>query len=303
MQEKKLKVALIQAAPILFNKQASIKKAVNLIRQAGESGARLVVFPESFIPCYPRGLSFGMFVGGGSRAGREDYLLYYENSVVISRDLTELCNAAKETGCYISIGVTEREETSGTLYCTNVFISSKGEYMGKHRKIKPTGAERCIWGEGGSEDLIVFDTPFGKIGSLICWENYMPLARTALYEKGIDIYIAPTADSRKEWQATVRHIAQEGRCFVLSCNQFVTKDMYPESLKTLPELDGLIQEICPGGSCIIDPTGKYLGGPVWHKEDILYADLDLNKLAAARLDFDPCGHYSRPDILSLSLTL
>ncbi len=303
MQESKLKVALIQAAPVLFKKEASINKAAELITQAAQQGARLAVFPESFIPCYPRGLSFGMFVGGGSKAGREDYKLYYENSVLLPDDLTPIFQAAKEANCYVSIGVTEREETSGTLYCTNVFISDKGEYMGKHRKIKPTGAERCIWGEGGAEDLTVFDTPFGKIGSLICWENYMPLARTALYEKGIDIYIAPTADSRKEWQSTVRHIAQEGRCFVLSCNQFVTRDMYPESLKTLPELQGHLQEICPGGSCIIGPTGKYLGGPVWHKEEILYADLDLSSLAAARLDFDPCGHYSRPDILSLTVTL
>ncbi len=301
MQESKLKVALIQAAPVLFNKAESIKKAALLIQEAAANGAKLVIFPESFIPCYPRGLSFGMYVGGAQAGGREDYKLYYENSVRVPDDLTDICETAKEAGCFVSIGVTEREETSGTLYCTNVFISSSGEYMGKHRKIKPTGAERCIWGEGGAEDLIVFDTPFGKVGSLICWENYMPLARTALYEKGIELYIAPTADSRKEWQATARHIAQEGRCFVFSCNQYVTRDMYPENIRTL--LEGQIQELCPGGSCIIDPTGKYLAGPVWHREEIIYADLDLGKIAAARLDFDPCGHYSRPDILSLNVTL
>ena len=300
MTETKLMVALIQASPVLFNKTASIEKAAELICQAGKSGARLVVFPESFIPCYPRGLSFGMYVGGAQADGRADYKLYYDNSVLIPADLTAICQAAKRNNCFVSIGVTEKEEESGTLYCTNVFISDKGEYMGKHRKIKPTGAERCIWGEGNSEDLKTFDTPFGKIGCLICWENYMPLARTALYEKGIDIYIAPTADSRKEWQATVRHIAQEGRCFVLSCNQFVTRDMYPDSVKTL--FDGQIQEICPGGSCIISPTGKYIVDAIYHREEIITATLDMSQISAARLDFDPCGHYSRPDILSLHVS-
>ena len=301
MDKSTLTVALIQAAPVLFDKEASIDKAVTLIRQASQKGAQLVVFPESFIPCYPRGLSFGMYVGGALADGRDDYKLYFDNSVVIPDDLTKISAVCKDTGCFVSLGITEREKDSGTLYCTNVFIDGNGEFMGKHRKIKPTGAERCIWGEGGAEDLKTFDTPFGKIGCLICWENYMPLARTALYEQGVDIYIAPTADSRKEWQATVRHIAQEGRCFVLSCNQFVTRDMYPSNVKTL--LDGHINEICPGGSCIVSPTGKYIVDAIWHREEIITATLDLNSLAAARLDFDPCGHYSRPDILSLTVTL
>jgi nitrilase len=299
MTETKLTVALVQASPVLFDKTASIEKAVNLIDRAAEKGARLIVFPESFIPCYPRGLSFGMYVGGAQADGRQDYNLYYRNCMLVPADLTSLQQAAKRNNCFVSMGITEKDEANGTLYCTNVFISDSGEYMGKHRKIKPTGAERCIWGEGGSEDLRVFDTPFGKIGCLICWENYMPLARTALYEKGIDIYIAPTADSRKEWQSTVRHIAQEGRCFVLSCNQFVTRDMYPDCVKTL--LDGKTQEICPGGSCIISPTGKYIVDAVYHREEVIIATLDMTQVAAARLDFDPCGHYSRPDILSLSI--
>jgi len=298
----KLTVAVVQAGSVLFDKKACLEKAIDLITQAAARGARLVVFPESFIPCYPRGLSFGMRVGGVSSKGRADYMRYLENAVTLPGDeLNTLCTAAKKNACYISMGITEKDTTTGTLYCTNIFISDKGEYLGRHRKIKPTGAERCLWGEGGREDLRVFKTPFGNMGSLICWENYMPLARTALYEQGVDIYIAPTADSRKQWQATVRHIAQEGRCFVLSCNQFVTRDMYPDDLACIDELQDKMPELCPGGSCIIDPTGKYLCEPVYHREEILFATLDLSKIAEARLDFDPCGHYSRPDLLRLNI--
>ena len=291
--------AIIQASPVMFDKQASLEKAARLVRQAGEKGARLAVFPESFVPCYPRGLSFGLHVGGAGAGGRRDYLLYHKNAVVIPDELDDICAAAKDAGCFVSLGVTERDALTDTLYCTNVFISDKGEYMGKKRKIKPTGAERCIWGEGGAGDVRVFDTPLGKIGCLICWENYMPLARTALYEQGVSIYIAPTADSRKEWQATVRHIAQEGRCYVLSCNQFVTKDMYPSCLESADELENKPREICPGGSCAIDPTGKYLGGPVWHREEMLLCAIDPDRAAAARMDLDVCGHYSRPDLFEL----
>ena len=293
------KAAVVQASPVMFDKDGSIAKAASLIADASAMGARLVVFPESFIPCYPRGLSFGMHIGGADAGGRQDYMLYHRNSVVVPRDITPLCQAARDGGCYVSIGVTERDERTDTLYCTNLLISDSGELLGKKRKLKPTGAERCVWGEGGRDDIFVLDTPIGKIGCLICWENYMPLARTALYEQGVNVYIAPTADSRKEWQATVRHIAQEGRCFVLSCNQFVTRDCYPAELRSMDDMP--FDEICPGGSCIISPTGKYLAQPVYHREQILTADIDLSQVAAARLDFDACGHYSRPDIFELTI--
>ena len=293
------KAAVVQASPVMFDKDATIAKAVSLIADAAGMGARLVVFPESFVPCYPRGLSFGMHIGGADAGGRQDYLLYHRNSVVIPRDIAPLCQAAKDCSCYVSIGVTEQDALTDTLYCTNLLISDSGELLGKKRKLKPTGAERCVWGEGGRDDILVLDTPIGKIGCLICWENYMPLARTALYEQGVNVYIAPTADSRKEWQATVRHIAQEGRCFVLSCNQYVTRDMYPEGLCSVDK--ELFDEVCPGGSCIISPTGKYLAQPVYHKEEMLLATIDLSAVAAARLDFDPCGHYSRPDLFELKV--
>lgn len=296
-----VKVAAVQASPVLFDKAASLAKAADYIEKAGALGASLVVFPESFIPCYPRGITFGLSFGGNSFNGRGDYTRYYENSVVLPHDLSPVCEAAKRAGCWVSVGITERDPVSGTLYCTNVFIDGGGSILGRHRKLKPTGAERCVWGEGDAADLAAFETPFGTVGSLICWENYMPLARYALYEQGVSIYIAPTADSRKEWQATVRHIAQEGRCFVISCNQFVTRDMYPSDLQCANELENAIFELCPGGSCIISPTGKYLCPPVYHKEEMLICTLDLTKLPSAKLDLDVCGHYSRPDIFEFKI--
>lgn len=284
-----MKIAMIQDAPVLFNKRGSIEKTISLIEKA--ENADLIVFPESFIPCYPRGLSFGMHIGGADAQGRQDYQRYYDSSVEIT-ELAPVCDAAKRANAIVSLGITERD--GGTLYCTNVFIGSDGKLLGKHRKIKPTGAERCVWGEGS--DLFTFRSPFGTIGSLICWENYMPLARTAMYSQGIDIYIAPNADGRREWQSTVRHIAQEGRCFVLSCNQFVKKSDYPVDLQS--RLDTPADEISPGGSCVIAPNGKYLREPLYHKAEIITCELDSNLLSASRLDFDPCGHYSRPDLFS-----
>lgn len=295
--KKSLRVAAVQAAPVLFDKTASAEKAVKLISDAAENGAELVVFPEAFIPCYPKGLSFGINFGGAGTPSKKDYLRFYDNSVLLpGPELSLLCDAARRGKCWVSIGVSERDAVTGTLYCTNVFIDSEGRYAGKHRKIKPTAFERCIWGEGGADTMKAVDTPFGPIGSLICWENYMPLARVAMFEQGVTVYIAPTADSRKEWQATVKHIAQEGRCFVISCNQFVTRGMYPRDLDCLSDLSSAIEEISPGGTCVVAPSGKYIAQPVYHKEETLICDLDLSSLAPLKLDFDVCGHYSRPDL-------
>ena len=171
--------------------------------------------------------------------------------------------------------------------------------LGKHRKLRPTGAERLIWGDGDGSTMPVFSTAFGNIGGLICWENYMPLARMAMYGKGVEIYLAPTADHRATWQATMRHIACEGRCFVLSCNQFVTKDMYPSDLETMEDLNNQPHIMCRGGSVIISPMGEVLAGPLYDKEDILYAELDLSQISKGKVDLDVVGHYSRPDIFKL----
>lgn len=299
MTETILRAAIIQAAPVLFNSTQTTRKAAELIGSAAAGGAGLIVFPEAFIPAYPRGLSFGFMVGSRTEAGRRDWQRYFNNAITIPGAETDaLCAAAKEAGVYISVGVIERDASlsNHTLYCTNLFIGPDGTILGRHRKLKPTGSERLIWGEGGSDGLAAIDTPYGKMGSLICWENYMPLARYALYSQGVTLYIAPTADNREEWQCTMRHIALEGRCFVLNCNQYCTKAMYPSDLEYIHDLDALPEELCPGGSCVVSPFGKYVAGPVWGREDILYADLDLTEVTRARLDFDPTGHYARPDV-------
>ncbi len=299
-----VKVAVVQAAPVLFNKELSVEKACNLVKEAGGNGAKVVLLPESFIPAYPRGLSFGMVVGNRSDNGRALWNLYWENSVDVPSNETDILGkAAKEAGVYLAIGVTERDGDygRGTLYCTLLYFSPEGELMGKHRKLKPTGAERMIWGEGDGSTMPAFSTQYGKIGGLICWENYMPLARMAMYGQGVEIYLAPTADPRETWQATMRHIACEGRCFVLGCNQFVTKDMYPSDLNVREELDNQPEIMCTGGSVIVSPLGDVIAGPLYDKEGILYSDLDTSLIAKAKLDFDVVGHYARPDVFQLQI--
>jgi nitrilase len=204
---------------------------------------------------------------------------------------------------FAAVGVIERELqlTPGTLYCTLLYFGPDGQLLGKHRKLKPTAAERLIWGEGDGSTLTVVPTSLGRIGGLICWENYMPLARLAMYAKGVEIYLAPTADARDTWQATLRHVACEGRCFVLGCNQFVTKDMYPVNLPGIEDLNNLPEVVCRGGSVIIGPLGDVLAGPVYDREEIVHARIDLAEVIQARFDFDVVGHYSRPDVFGFTV--
>ncbi|WP_017727852.1 carbon-nitrogen hydrolase family protein [Halalkalibacterium ligniniphilum] len=301
-QNQHLRVAVVQAASVIMDREASVEKAVSLTIEAGEKGVDLVVFPEAFIPAYPRGLNFGATVGSRSPEGRKDWLRYWENSILVPGESTKrLGEAARKAGVYLVIGVIERdsEYSGGTLYCSVLFFGPDGTLLGKHRKLKPTGSERLIWGEGDGSTLPVFETPYGKIGALICWENYMPLARAAMYAKGVQIYIAPTADARELWQSTIRHIAAEGRCFVLSCNQYVKKEMYPTDLACYEELASSPSEMCLGGSAIVGPLGEYIKEPVWGKEEMLIADLNIQDIAYSQFDFDVVGHYSRPDVFQL----
>lgn len=296
------KVAVIQAGSEVMDKEKGIKKTISLIEEAGENNAKIIVFPEAFIPAYPRGMAFGAVVGSRSNEGRKDFANYWRNSIQVPGAETEqIGKAVKKVGAYVVIGVIEKDDSSsqGTLYCTALFFGPDGKLLGKHRKLKPTGSERLIWGEGDGSTMPVFDTPYGKIGSLICWENYMPLARTAMYAKGVQIYIAPTADARDTWLASMRHIAAEGRCFVLSCNQYTTKEMFPEEIASREEFEKLPNELTRGGSCIVDPLGEYIAEPVFGEEKIIYADIDLNKIAEGQFDFDVVGHYSRPDVFQL----
>jgi nitrilase len=297
-------IAVVQAAPVLFNREATVEKACRLIQEAAATGAKLVLFPEAFIPAYPRGLSFGMVVGSRSKEGRRLWQIYWENAVEVPGPATQvLADAARESGVYVAMGVIERDSefSRGTLYCSLLYFGPNGRLLGKHRKLKPTGSERLIWGEGDGSTLTVIETEFGKVGGLICWENYMPLARVAMYSQGVDIYLAPTADARETWQATLRHIACEGRCFVLGCNQYVAKDMYPSDLKAFTEMDHQPEVMCRGGSVIVSPFGRILAGPLYNEEGVLYAVLDLGEVVRGKLDFDVVGHYSRPDVFQLAV--
>ena len=295
----RVKVAVVQAAPVLFDRQATLEKVGRHCLEAAEQEAQLILFPEAFIPAYPRGLSFGAVVGSRTPAGRELFQRYWAGSMSVPGPDTDRLGAfARQAGAYLAIGVIERDDrgSQGTLYCTLLYFGPDGSLLGKHRKIKPTASERLIWGEGDGSTLTVIRTPFGRVGGLICWENYMPLARMAMYEQGVDLYLAPTADPRDVWQASMIHIACEGRCFVLGCNQFVTRSMYPPDLAGLDELAGLPEILCRGGSVIISPLGRVLAGPLFDQEGILTAELDLGEVVSGRFDLDVTGHYNRPDI-------
>ncbi len=299
-----VKVAVVQAAPILFDREATVTKTCRLVQEAAAEHADLILFPEAFIPAYPRGLAFGTVVGSRTPAGRLTWERYWANAVEVPGPATDaLGAAAREAGAYLAVGVIERDNqfSHGTLFCTLLYFGPDGRLLGKHRKLKPTAGERLIWGEGDGSTLPVFSTPLGRIGGLICWENYMPLARMAIYGKGVEIYLAPTADSRDTWQATLRHIACEGRCFVLGCNQFVTKDMYPPDLEGIEDLADQPDVMCRGGSAVISPLGEVLAGPLFDREGVLFAELDLAEVARGKFDFDVTGHYARPDVFQFTV--
>jgi nitrilase len=293
----KFTAAVIQAAPVLFDLEKTLEKTADLIHQAAAKGAKLILFPEAYISAYPRGLSFGTVVGNRTPEGRELWLRYWDSSIdVPSKDTDRLGAMAKKAGAYLVIGVNERDRVSGTMYCSMLYFNPKGALMGKHQKIKPTAAERIVWGESDGSTLSTFDTALGRMGGLICWENYMPLARMSMYQKGVQLYMAPTADSRENWQSTLKHIALEGRCFVFGCNQYVSKSMYPQDLPGIEDLKHLPETMSRGGSVIINPLGEILTAPLWDSEGILTAEIDIAEVTKSKLDFDVIGHYARNDI-------
>jgi nitrilase len=290
--------AVVQAAPAAFDIARSLEKAADLASAARTRGASFVLFPEAFISAYPRGQSFGCTIGARSDEGREQYRLLWESSIDVPGLHTDaLGKIARANNVHLVIGVTER--ASGTLYCTVLFFGPDGSLLGKHRKLMPTASERLIWGSGDASTMPAIETPLGRTGALICWENYMPLARTTMYAKGVELYCAPTADSRDTWAATVRHIALEGRCFVLTSNQFARRGDYPKGYEGLGSNDAEI--VSAGGSAIVNPLGQYLAGPNYESETILCAEIDRGDIVRARLDFDCIGHYARPDIFKLNV--
>ena len=293
----KFRATVVQMSSIPFDRDATCDKVVKKIQEASNLGAKLIVFPEATLSGYPKGADFGARVGGRLARGREEFLEYYNGAIDVPGPHTEqIAEAAREANAFIVIGVMERGE--GTIYCTTLFFSPEGLLMGKHRKLVPTAMERLIWGSGDGSTLPVFDTPIGKIGSVICWENYMPLLRTAMYDKGIQLYCVPTADDRKIWTSSMQHIAIEGRCFVLSACQYATRADYPENYDAIQGNDP-DTVLMNGGSVIINPAGEILAGPSFDGECILTAELDLDEVIRGKYDFDVVGHYSRPDIFKL----
>ena len=294
------KIAVVQAAPVMFDKEKCVEKTIKYIEEAANNGSELIVFPELFIPGYPYGMTFGFTVGSRQEDGRKDWKIYYDNSILVPGPETEaMGNAAKKAKAYVSIGVSERDPLNGTLYNTNLFFNPEGELTTVHRKLKPTGSERVVWGDANEGYFPVLETPWGNMGSMICWESYMPLARVALYEKGVTLYISPNTNDNPEWQHTIKHIAIEGRCYFINCDMYFTKDMYPDNLNRKEEIDRLSDIVCRGGSCIVDPYGHYVTEPVWDREEIIYAELDMEKVPMSKMEFDPTGHYARPDVLKL----
>jgi nitrilase len=296
----KVKVCVIQDSPVFFDKEKTMEKVDELVKRYASEGAQLILFPESFIPGYPRGFSFGAVIGKRTDEGRKLYAEYHKNSVDLeSEDLKRLEKLSRTQNVYLAIGVTEKQRHNGSLFCSLLYISPKTGLLGVHRKIKPTASERIVWAEDSGKSLVSFETSIGRLGGLICWENYMPLARMSMYTQGIEIYVAPTADSRESWTPTMTHIALEGRCFVLGCNQFFTKSMYPEQYRSL--MDEEPEIMCRGGSIIVSPFGKVLAGPLYDKAGALIQELDLDEIILSKLDFDGVGHYSRADIFEFNV--
>lgn len=296
---KSVKAAVVQAGAVPFDTKACVDKAVRLIGEAAAAGARVILFPEAFVTGYPKGLNYGLVVGARDPVGREEFRLYLEAAIAVPGPETErIGKAAAKAASHVVIGVIERE--GGTCYCTVLFFSPDGALLGKHRKLMPTALERMIWGFGDGSTLTAVDSPYGRIGSVICWENYMPMLRMAMYSKEVAIYCAPTADDRDTWLPTMRHVALEGRCFVLTACQFIRRKDFPGNVRqTLGDSPEAI--LMRGGSAIVNPLGKVLAGPHFDGETILTAELDLDEIGRGKFDFDVTGHYSRPDIFQLTV--
>lgn len=262
-----------------------------------QSGCDLLVMPEALLGGYPKGSDFGTRVGYRSDDGRAEFLAYWQQAIDLDGpEVKAVSKLARDCKTAIVIGVIER--SGATLYCTALFISDQGEYLGKHRKLMPTASERLIWGQGDGSTLPVIETVAGRIGAAICWENYMPLMRTAMYAKGLEIWCAPTVDDRDIWQTSMSHIAYEGRNFLISACQYQAPPSGSDRRdQEWPDNKPLIR----GGSVIMSPMGEVLAGPLYGEDGLISARIDLDDIIKARYDMDPVGHYSRPDIFKLSV--
>lgn len=293
------KAAVVQAAPVLFNTPKTVEKLGDLTREAAAKGAELVVFPEAFVGGYPKGLDFGARLGLRSPEGREEFRRYFESAIDLpGPEASRIGEIARDNGVHIVVGVIERD--GGTLYCSTLTYAPSGKLLYKHRKLMPTALERLVWGFGDGSTIGVVDTPIGRIGSVICWENYMPLLRAAMYAQGVELYCAPTVDDRDAWLPTMRTIALEGRCFVISACQYLTRGDGPADYLPIQGNEPSTVLI-RGGSCIIDPLGNVLVEPDFTGETIKVAEIDRRIIAGGKYDLDVVGHYARPDVFRLSV--
>lgn len=290
-------VAAIQAGSVLFDKAATLAKAERLIGEAASQGVDLAVLPEAFFGGYPKGLEFGISVGSRSSEGRQEFRRYWQSAIEVPGPETErLGEISAEKGLHLVVGAIERG--AGTLYCSALFFTPEDGLVATHRKLMPTAAERYLWGQGDGSTMPVVDADFGTLGAAICWENYMPLFRQTMYSKGVDIWCAPTVDDRDAWHSTMTHVALEGRCFVISANQFLTRRDLPKDVHPV-QGDDPETVLINGGSVIVSPLGEILAGPLREREGVLVAELDMNEIPESKFDFDSVGHYARPDVFTL----
>jgi nitrilase len=300
-----LTIACVQAEPVILDRDATIEKLAGLAEEAAGKGAKLLVFPEAFIPAYPSSVWARALAGWAEPGAKEAFAMLARESLEVPGEAADRLGAiAREHEVWLVTGVTERDpERPGTLYNTLLYHAPDGGLALRHRKLVPTNHERLVWGQGDGEGLRAIETGLGRLGGLICWENYMPLARFALYESGVEIYVASTADDGDSWQSTLIHIAREGRAFVVSPSHFQRASSYPKDFPLAKLLrESSADVIGRGGSAILAPDGSYLAGPVYGEERILYAELDPERLDEERQRFDPAGHYHRPDVLGLRVS-
>jgi nitrilase len=291
--------AAVQATPVFLDREACVEKACGLIAEAGANGAGLIVFGETWIPTYPDWVwRAGVWDGDSRRL----FGLLLDNAVEVPSAATDaIGTAARRAKAHVSIGINERDPNGSTLYNTQVYFGPDGSLMGKHRKLMPTGGERLVWGYGDGSTLVTFDTPFGRLGGLTCWENYMPLARYAMYAQGIDVWCAPTWDTSDVWVPTLQHIAKEGRVFVIGVAPLLRGSDVPDHVPGRKLWGGEDDWMSRGLSTIVGPEGQILAGPLVEQEGILYAEIDVSKARSTRFQFDPVGHYSRPDVFQLTV--
>jgi nitrilase len=301
--DRAVTVACVQAEPVILDRERTLDKLEGLAAEAAGKGAELVVFPETFVPVYPSSRWAKAFAGWQNEGAKETFARIAQNAIAVgSPSEQRLAACARELGIWLVTGVNEVEaERPGTIYNALLYHAPDGSLALHHRKLVPTNHERLIWGQGDGRGLNAVETGFGRVGGLVCWENYMPLARFALYESGVEIYVASTADDSDAWQSTLVHIARESRSYVVSPSAFQRASSYPHDFPLASELEGA-GILGRGGSAILAPDGSYLAGPLYDEEGILYAELDPGRLLAERQRFDPVGHYHRPDVLRLGIS-